>query len=363
MERGRKRPWDAASTIARQGPTNPVAHRVDDDVDGDLDGVGRVAQRVVRALGPLPRVADVGVPVDDDHQPAVVIEDPLDLRLVAVPLPRRAALRVADRGDLHDLLDVVHRVEDGVIERDVDDRVLRQHAADLGLEVRPFPGPPEIVDHEEPAREQVVAEPLGLRLAHVHVPDLESVEEREPAHVGVVEPDRVLCLVGVEVDEPLEDDQELAVGLGVVGGPGAPAVAAVVDGPGEEELAGIGVEVAARRPPDVAPPEDRLPLRGRRPRGAPGHAREAGRRESSSRRPQGLGNGGRRRPPRGGAGHAREAGRRGSCRRRHESLGNDGRQAGRLGADRRRQAPGRPQGSPPDGDHGRRHHSGTREYR
>ena len=70
--------------------------------------------------------------------------------------------------------------------------------------VGPLGGAPEVVDHQQPAGQQVVAQPVHLRLGHIHVADLERIEEREPTEVRVVESDGVLHLVRIDVDQSVD---------------------------------------------------------------------------------------------------------------------------------------------------------------
>ena len=131
-------------------------------------------------LRPFPGVAQVGVGVDGDHQPALVVEDAAVERREPVLLRRAAGHGVAHVRHLEELLDVVERAEDRVVRRQVDDRAAGQHAADLALEVRPLARAPEVVHHQEPARLQVAAQAFDLRLGEGHASDLDRVEEREP---------------------------------------------------------------------------------------------------------------------------------------------------------------------------------------
>ena len=151
-----------------------------------------------------------------------------------------------------------------MIERHLDDLVFGQHALDLALEVRPFPRAPKVVDHQEPARQQVAAEPLRFWFRHVHVADFERIQERKLAQLWVVKSNRVFAFVGVQVDQTVDDGEELLVGFRVVRGPRstvASASATTVDSPCEEELATAGVRVHERRP-EILPPNRSLRLGG-----------------------------------------------------------------------------------------------------
>src|SRR5687768_14827656 len=114
-----------------------VAHAVDDEVHAELVGERRVLERVLRPLRPFPRVPEVGVRVDHDHQPAVVVEDAAQVGCVPVPLRGLAAHGVPDVRDLEQFLDVVERVPEGMVARKVDDPAAGEHAADLALEMIP----------------------------------------------------------------------------------------------------------------------------------------------------------------------------------------------------------------------------------
>ena len=93
---------------------------------------------------------------------------------------------------LPEFVDVVHHVEDRMLDRDVNDGAIREHPANFRLESLPFPRTPEVVDHQEAACEQVVSQAFDLWLGHGHVAHLECVQERKPPQFRVVEPDGVL---------------------------------------------------------------------------------------------------------------------------------------------------------------------------
>ena len=97
--------------------------------------VGRKPQRIARVIRPFPGVAEIGVPVDQHHQAAVVVEDAAQVRGITVVFVGRpagvGAPAEAEVGHLHDPVDVVKDVEHGVFGRYLDDGVVGQHLLHL----------------------------------------------------------------------------------------------------------------------------------------------------------------------------------------------------------------------------------------
>jgi hypothetical protein len=130
-----------------------------------------------------------------------------------------------------------------MVEAELYDGKLRQDPPDLVLEVLPLPAAPEVVDHQEAAGQQVAPKSVDLFRRKGHPPDFEGVEEGKPADAGIVEDHRVLAGIDVEIDQSLEHDQELAIGLGKVHRPrSTPSIeataVATVRHPGEVEFPG-----------------------------------------------------------------------------------------------------------------------------
>ena len=170
-----------------------------------------------------------------DEDPALRVDNGSEVRLGAV-VPtfrgRRAARTPpeADVGDLRDFPDVEERLEERVIERQVDDGVLRrrQHPADLGGPVFPRPRAPEVVNPEEPAFQQVVPQPRDLLRPQAHRPDVgrDHKGTTEQLVIGDIDHPVVRLAFLVEVDvgggQLREPDHEIDVGEGIVGRPPSP---------------------------------------------------------------------------------------------------------------------------------------------
>src|SRR3989304_5680723 len=132
-----------------------MAHTVDDEIHTHLIRVGREPERVVRILSPFPSVAQVGVPVDHDHQTALVVEDSPKLRVVSVFLPggpSRDSLPYVRY--LQELFHVVEASEHGMVARYVHDLVAGGEPLKLHNRVLPFVAAPEAVDNPEYARQE-----------------------------------------------------------------------------------------------------------------------------------------------------------------------------------------------------------------
>ena len=145
-----KRNSKIVSISVCSGPS--MTHRIDDKINAHLISVLGVFERVVGVVRPLPGVAQVGVEVDDDHEPTVLVVDPPDDRKTpgsAFPGPTAAA-SVAYVRHLDNLVDLVEGRENLMVERQVYDLVPRQNLSDLVLEIRPLPGVPEVVDDQNP---------------------------------------------------------------------------------------------------------------------------------------------------------------------------------------------------------------------
>ena len=116
-----------------------------------------------------------------------------------------------------------------MVQREVLYRILRrrQHLGDLARPLVPRAGPPEVVDPQESALEQVLAQPLRLYRPQAHRPDVRRHQERTTEHrvvrhshhpvVGIAD----LVQVDVRGGHLRQPDHEVDVGERIVGRPAA----------------------------------------------------------------------------------------------------------------------------------------------
>src|SRR5690606_30360887 len=147
---------DAVTSLSVEGARPSAAQRVHDVVDAQLERFVRQIDRIEPDVRVLPILRQVLVVVHDHHEAlrrVVVLEDPVVLRRSAV-----------DGIVLLERRDAVERVEDRMRHVEPHEAMLWQHAPHLRLEVEPVL-PLEVVEDEEAALHQVVAQALHLRLA------------------------------------------------------------------------------------------------------------------------------------------------------------------------------------------------------
>src|SRR5207245_9189738 len=133
-----------------------MRQRVHDLVDAHAvrhRGVLDVA-RIFLGVRPFPAVAHVGVPVDEHHRPAGVVQDRPQVRDEAAFLPAPSRKKRAEAGDLREPIELVEAAEDRVILRDLHDLAIGKDALDLVGEVLPFERTVEVVEHGGAAAQQ-----------------------------------------------------------------------------------------------------------------------------------------------------------------------------------------------------------------
>src|SRR6185503_17543533 len=219
--------------------------------------------------------AHVHVEVDGDHEPAVVVEDASPVRLLG---PRTAAA-----GNLRALIQVVEHVQQGVFLTELLDGLVGEHALHRVDEDVPFAFAPEVVDHEEAAAVEILAQDLRFALVEQPLSDLDGIEPRVVEHALVDELDQAAA-IAVDVDFPDVDAGEAAnalhdvkLGVGVVRRPRA-AAAAIVAAPAVrritvDEAREVNLGLRGRREARVArlAARDGEPAAGR-DRGERGHS-------------------------------------------------------------------------------------------
>src|ERR1035441_3730997 len=122
-----------ASLIVKRSTNNArpsVRHRVNDVIDADADAEGGESFGVLRVVGVFPGIAEIHVVADGDHQAAAIVVDAAPVggtALALVLFVDFAALQVLRARDLIALIEMEHRVEDGVLIGDVDDGTIGEH--------------------------------------------------------------------------------------------------------------------------------------------------------------------------------------------------------------------------------------------
>lgn len=134
---------------------------VEDVVDAEAVGKAGHIGGVFGHVGVLPGIADIHVVADGDEQAAFIVEDAAPLRGAVGHLDLRAAsgpaAQVAETGDGGAFVDVVEQMPGGVCGFDVEDGAVGEEAPHGIGEGFPF-GTVEIVDHEEAAPKEILAE-------------------------------------------------------------------------------------------------------------------------------------------------------------------------------------------------------------
>ena len=177
-----------------------------------------------------------------------------------------------------------------VVLGDLDDRPVREHALHRLDEALPLKRAVEIVDHQEAAAIEVLAQPRGLGLVEGPASDLDGVEPRvvEDRVVGHAQHARLLA--DVDACETAYAEMEVILRLGIIDGPAAVAVpepvgasgaAVAIEHPHEVELR----RRLRRRATEVVPGGEQRQQGGSHGRQSPRNARQQlARRATASRR-------------------------------------------------------------------------------
>ena len=104
-------------------------------------------------------------------------------------------------------------------------RLIREHALHRVREDLPLVLAPEVVDHQEPAAIEILAQQCRFVVVEVPLADLDRIQPRIVEHAFVDEPDQAAA-VAVDVDARAVDDREPAdalhdveFGVGIVAWP------------------------------------------------------------------------------------------------------------------------------------------------
>ncbi len=112
-----------------------------------------------------------------------------------------------------------------VILRDVDNRAVRKDPVHRSLEGGPFERAVKIIDHQEPAAQQVIANSRRFLVVEVPVADLDRIDPREIVDIAV-QRNQDAALVGrVHRGQPVDSLEEMMLGLGPVSAPRLAAIA------------------------------------------------------------------------------------------------------------------------------------------
>ena len=170
---------------------------------------------------------------DDDHQAALVVEDPLVVDLLRVGTLPRDALAfshqgLTDAGNLRLLLQVIDTVKERMIERQFDRLAVGEDFFDLVVEVGPFGLAPEVVNHQEAAVEQIPPESLDLVVHEFEVARFDQVDERISEQFGIGQFENAPVRIDLERRELLQTVRKVEIAVGKVGRPPTPASGRVV---------------------------------------------------------------------------------------------------------------------------------------
>ncbi len=209
-----------------------VGHDVEEDIDSE--GVGAFFGEFGEVVGVggflFPAVAHIGVVIDHDHDAVVVIEDGAVVGFLGVgTFPGDTGVPVAegvaDIGDLGFGMESVEVGKDGVLEGEFDGFAVGEDAFDDFVEGVPFLFAPEVIDPEEAAGVEVIAEGGDFGIAEAEAADAAHPDEGEGVESFIGEADDDAVGIDDHGGEVLEAVGEVEVGVGEVGFPGLGASA------------------------------------------------------------------------------------------------------------------------------------------
>src|SRR5262249_44320407 len=149
------------------------------------------------------------------------IVDGAETRVDAILLIGAPAEVCADAGHLHAFVEIEEDVEDGVVVLDFDYGAVGVHANEAVVEDIPFVGAVKIVHHEKAAAIEILTELPALRIRETPVSDLNGVDPRVIEYFVAIEVNDLFHGSGMNAAQSADTLEELAVGLGIVGGPTA----------------------------------------------------------------------------------------------------------------------------------------------
>src|SRR5262245_44136861 len=200
-----------------------VSKRVYDFVNPHPIGQSRVFDVAGILLGvrPLPAVAHVGVPVDEHHRAAAVVENRPEVGHHAAFFPAAALEERAEAGDLRVGVDLVEAAEHRVVLRHLDHLAVGEEPLHLAREVVPVDRTVEVVEVGRAAAQQEFAQDRQVAVEHLQVPRLDEVDPGILEQARIVErhDDRILDL---NRGRGLDAAREVLLGRGGVDVPRLP---------------------------------------------------------------------------------------------------------------------------------------------
>ena len=142
---------------------------------------------------------------------------PRQSRRAALALLGDAGLNVARAGDLIAVSQIVDRMEDRIVVRDIDDGAVGKHAVHAFHEDLPLVFAPEIVAHEEAAAQKISRICLRLCVGETPLAHLHGVEPGPVVDiVAVVQIHGLLDGAHVDAGEAAHGFREMAVGARII---------------------------------------------------------------------------------------------------------------------------------------------------
>src|SRR5262245_53561888 len=152
-----------------------VRHRIDDVVDPQTVGRGRILLRVVGNVGPFPGIAQIRVEIDHHYETTGLIEDPPEVGVVAILFIGYATVEHLGSWHLYEGLDVKETVKHGMRDGNLFNLTRRKDLANLSFEILPFIGSMKVVHNEKSTALEVLAKNIGLFLRELHVAYLDRI--------------------------------------------------------------------------------------------------------------------------------------------------------------------------------------------
>src|ERR1700733_2762967 len=234
-------PWAACGVEeeARAVHVNPsclVSHGVGNVVEDDAKSKSGKLFGVLRAVGPLPGVAEMHVGADGHHDASVVTADGAPLGHVAVLFVGSAGVDVDLARDLKFFVDVVQVVVDLVFILKILHGPVGQHLAHAGHEMLPVVSAVEIVHHQETALQQIIVQAFGLLVGEGPGIDVDGVDPGIVEEMVAIEIGDVQGRGRVDAGQTAQCDQAIVVGFGIIAGPTPAKEAKAAAAAGQREL-------------------------------------------------------------------------------------------------------------------------------
>src|SRR5215203_1699204 len=172
------RPSTAAPVVCMWLRLSSVSQGINHFVDQHLVGLRGPLQvtGILLRVRPLNAVAHVGVPVNQHHWAALVIEDAAQMRREAALLPGAPAQERSETGNLRILVDAVETRVDRMRRRNLHDLAIRKHPLQLLFRQLPFVRAVKIVKRQRAAAQQELAQNRHLGVLQLQVAGLDNVD-------------------------------------------------------------------------------------------------------------------------------------------------------------------------------------------